>query len=86
MKKATQDNKLWVLETPSPIAPGSEFKFRINKGMWMEAPEDAPNKRGGNLVFGHDYDPPRLVAEMVGPRHIRALLSGKGGFLHLMPP
>ena len=85
LKKDTLDARIWFLEVATPIPPGCEFKFRINNGEWMDVPEDAPNERGGNLVYAHEYNPPRLIAEMVSPRHIYAQLSGEGIEISLNP-
>jgi len=85
LKKDTLDARIWFLEVATPIPPGCEFKFRINNGEWMDVPEDAPNEHGGNLVYAHEYNPPRLIAEMVSPRHIYAQLSGEGIEISLNP-
>ena len=85
LKKVSGMPHLWVLKSPAPIPLRSEFKFRINDGDWMEVPPSAPNVQGGNLIFGHTFFPPKFDAEMVGPRHIRALITGKDVTMSLNP-
>lgn len=48
----------------SIIPPQSEFKFRINQGEWLSPPANAPNVKGGNLVFMKDITPPTIKAEI----------------------
>lgn len=59
---------LWVLETENPdlskVAPSAEFKFRIDKGQWLDAAAKAPNKKSGNLIFMQGVTPPTLRAEI----------------------
>ena len=33
------------------VEPNTKFKFRINDGEWLQPPSDAPNEKGGDLVF-----------------------------------
>ena len=70
---------IWILELDNPdfknIHPGTVFKFRINDGDWMSPLENAPNEKGGNLVFAPDKKPMRIEAEIVTPKHIRLLFS-----------
>ena len=68
---------LWLLETTELIAPGSEFKFRIDDGQWMAAPESANNEKGGNLTYGNISDIKDLKAEIFNSRHINARFTGK---------
>lgn len=76
------DPAVWELSVPNAgyerIAPGTPFKFRIDDGLWLDPPPGAPNVMGGNLVFLHTVSPPRLYAELRGPRAIWAEVSGDG--------
>jgi pullulanase len=58
------------------IPPRAEFKFRINDGEWLAPPSDAPNSKGGNLVFMQHIKPPSLRAEITANNTIWAKLSG----------
>ena len=60
----------------SVVPPGSQFKFRINDGEWMSPPDAAENSRDGNLVFLPGVVPPRLRAEIRGPRAVWVTLTG----------
>ncbi|MDX2304587.1 MAG: alpha-amylase family glycosyl hydrolase [Microscillaceae bacterium] len=75
-----QPSGLWVLSLPNPkmsvIAPGSEFKFRINEGKWLEPPAHLLNKQGGNLVFMKGVTPPSLKAEIRRKRSIWLQVEG----------
>jgi pullulanase len=77
MMKETGQKGIWYLAADD-VAMGSVFKFRIDDGKWLEVPATAPNVRGGNLVFGAEYDPPSLTAEIVDARDVRVFLRGKG--------
>ncbi len=70
---------LWVLEIPFEITVHSPFKFRINDGVWMEPPADAPNLQGGNLIFAHKVTKKILTAEIVSAHHIRIKYQGFPG-------
>ncbi len=71
---------LWTLAVPNAeygvIAPASPFKFRVDDGRWLDPPADAPNVEGGNLVFLYGVTPPRLVAELRGPRAVWVEVTG----------
>lgn len=73
------DDNLWVLEIPFEIAVHSPFKFRINEGDWLEPPADAPNLKGGNLIFAHNITTKMFRAELVSARHIRIKYQGFSG-------
>ncbi|MEK7729620.1 MAG: alpha-amylase family glycosyl hydrolase, partial [candidate division KSB1 bacterium] len=87
MERTPSDSKLWVLTRANPefaqIKPGSQFKFRIDDGKWLNAPADAPNQKGGNLVFAHEVVPTQVRAELVSERHVRVLMSGENVKLSL---
>lgn len=76
------DPNVWELAVPNPnyaaIRPGTPFKFRIDDGEWIDPPAGAPNVLGGNLIFLHTVSPPRVYAELRGPRAIWAEVSGEG--------
>lgn len=78
LKKSTAKD-IWILNIVNPglsvIPPGSEFKFRIDKGKWMDIPADAPNKNSGNLLFAHKLKPLRVEAEIAAPRDIRLIFK-----------
>jgi pullulanase len=76
---------LWILNMLPSVPPGSEFKFRIDDGAWLEPPAQAPNLRGSNLIFAHNYDPPRLRAEIVAKRDVRVFLNREGISVNLNP-
>ncbi|NNF34407.1 MAG: pullulanase, partial [Saprospiraceae bacterium] len=71
---------IWTLPFYNPsynlIPPGAEFKFRINEGIWMDPPPNAPNVRGGNLIFLHDVLIPSLKAEITSAGTIWIHTSG----------
>ena len=71
---------LWLLSFDNPdyeiIQPNSKFKFRINKGEWMDPPEAATNKKGGDLVFLPMANAPSLKAELLSDHLIWAEISG----------
>lgn len=48
----------------SVLEPNTPFKFRINDGEWLQPPADAPNEKGGNLVFMKADDTVPLLAEL----------------------
>jgi hypothetical protein len=72
--------KTWVLAVSNPdysvIGPSTPFKFRIDDGQWLDPPAAAPNLEAGTLVFRYGIAPPRLKAELHGPRTIWAGISG----------
>ncbi|MEO0474067.1 MAG: alpha-amylase family glycosyl hydrolase, partial [Bacteroidota bacterium] len=71
---------VWTLAVPNPtfaaIPPQTEFKFRINAGEWLSPPTDAPNEKGGNLVFMNHMTPQSLHAELRPSGNIWVKLSG----------
>jgi len=77
LKKSDKNKSIWILKTTQILARGGDFKFRINNGKWLNPPDDAPNKRGNNLVFGTIPNIIKLKAELVGPKHIRGEYSGR---------
>ncbi len=83
------DPHVWELAVPNArgrtIRPGMPFKFRIDDGLWLDPPATAPNDEGGNLVFLHNVRPPRLYAELRGPRAIWAELTGEHVVRPLVP-
>jgi len=85
LKKSENDKGLWILETAENIAPGSEFKFRIDDGQWMTAPESAENEKGGNLTYGSISDIKNLKAEILNSKRINARFTGKDIFLSYDP-
>ena len=72
---------LWLLSFDNPdytiIRPNSKFKFRINDGTWMDPPEVATNKKGGDLVFLPMVNAPSLKAELLSDGLIWAEVNGK---------
>ena len=76
------DPHVWELAVANPayaaIRPGTPFKFRVDDGAWLDPIAGAPNAEGGNLVFLHSVSPPRMVAELRGPRAIWVDISGEG--------
>ncbi len=60
----------------SVVKPNTKFKFRINDGEWIDPPENAPNKKGGDLVFMKAADPLVLKAELRHERLIWAEVPG----------
>lgn len=80
------ENGLWVLSIEDPelksVPPGSEFKFRIDDGEWLDPPSGARNNQGGNLVFLPDVEPPRMWAELRNSGSIWIKLSGVERSLH----
>ena len=61
-------DNLWTLSIENKnyaaISPNSKFKFRIDKGKWLDPFEGAPNKEGGDLVFLKGVIPDELRAEI----------------------
>lgn len=76
---------IWMLEAPQTIELGSQFKFRINDGEWMTPPADAPNLRGGNLIYGDPSSKITMKSEIMGEYDIRVFLSGENVQLSLNP-
>lgn len=72
--------ELWILRVKNPnyevISPSSEFKYRANNGLWLDPPNDAPNRKGGNLVFEQHIKPPQLSAEIRSEKAIWLISSG----------
>ncbi len=75
--KQTDNPDLWILKFADPemkkISPHTPFKFRINDGDWMSPPENAPNLKGGNLIFAHNEARMRVEAEIAGKKDIRLI-------------
>ncbi len=61
---------LWLLPVDNPgysvVRPQATFKFRIDDGTWMDPPDTAPNRKGGDLVFLHDVIVPAMEATLSG--------------------
>ncbi len=80
---------LWSLDIPNAeftkIKPQSAFKYRIDDGAWLDVPAQAPNQKGGNLIFAHEVVPLRITAELVDPYYVRAMITGAAGELSLKP-
>jgi pullulanase/glycogen debranching enzyme len=89
LRRDSRDDNLWslaVLNTGyANVKPQSAFKYRIDDGAWLDVPAQAPNQKGGNLIFAHDVVPLRLRAELVDPYHVRAIFTGVAGALSLNP-
>jgi pullulanase/glycogen debranching enzyme len=72
---------VWTLAVPNPqygrIGPSTPFKFRIDDGRWLDPPAGSPNAEGGNLVFLHGVQPPRLRAELRSDDTVWATLTGE---------
>jgi pullulanase len=85
LSQIPQNKGLWILKSHVPIPPGSEFKFRIDNGVWLEPPENAPNLRGSNLVFAHTINPSQIRAEIVAARDIRLFWCGEQMSVNLDP-
>lgn len=58
------------------VNPGAEYKFRINKGEWLDPHTQAPNVKNGNLWFMHNVKPKSLKAEMQENGSIWAFIEG----------
>ncbi len=80
----------WFLKIYNPnyeiIKPGMAFKYRIDKGKWLDPPADATNKEGGNLVFMKGLEPTSMSAELISDDSIVAFIHGeiKPSFFELM--
>ncbi len=89
LRPAENHDSLWVLAVPNVdfdrIPPASLFKFRLNEGRWLEPPPGSPNREAGNLVFLSGMEPPRLRAEIRGPKAIWMTVSGTGVIRPLDP-
>lgn len=76
-----QVGDLWLLHFDNSdyrvLSPGTEFKYRIDEGAWMAPPTNAPNEKGGNLVFMQDVKLPELRAEILGSQAIWANIEGE---------
>ncbi|MFK7808911.1 MAG: alpha-amylase family glycosyl hydrolase [Saprospiraceae bacterium] len=59
------------------VNQNSKFKFRINEGDWIEPPSDAPNRKGGDLVFFPSPEPLELKAELRNENLIWAEIPGE---------
>ncbi len=64
------ENGIWTLTVEDAIKPSSPFKFRVNEGLWLDPPTEAPNVQGGNLIFMMGVEPPELKAEIYDARTI----------------
>jgi hypothetical protein len=72
-----KNNQLAIINpTFKNIPPRAEFKYRIDDGEWLAPPAEAPNSKGGNLVFMQHIKPPSLRAEITANNTIWAKLSG----------
>lgn len=75
-----QKGNIWTLKTSNPdfknIPPQTPFKFRTDDGKWMDPPADAPNAKGGNLIFMHQYTVPQLSVEMMHANALWAKIEG----------
>ena len=58
------------------ISVASEFKFRIDNGLWLDPPAQSPNISGGNLVYMKGLQAPNLEATMLQNGNIWATVSG----------
>lgn len=80
LRPLSRDRQVWLLPVYNPsytfIGPSTPFKFRIDDGQWLDPPMLAFNKETGNLVFLYGVQPPRLKAELQGPRAIVAEVTG----------
>ena len=89
LKQDPSDPNLWLLRLLNPefakTAPQTQFKFRIDEGEWMSAPNDAPNEKNGNLVFAYDVTPTKVRAELVSTHHVRVIISGDNVEISLKP-
>lgn len=87
LQRVNTDSKFWLLPLSNPrlekIAPGQQFKFRIDDGQWLSPPAAAPNQKGGNLVFAHTLKPVKVRAELVNPHCIRVMITGAASELSL---
>lgn len=58
----------WLLGFDNPafsiFPPGTEFKFRINDGNWLQPPAGTPNEKGGNLLLFPNITPASVKAEI----------------------
>jgi pullulanase/glycogen debranching enzyme len=65
----SRQGDVWSLSVDNPghsvIRPQSAFKFRIDDGSWMDPPAAAPNRKGGDLIYGHDVVVPALEATLL---------------------
>lgn len=79
-KLRTSGLQVWILALFNPnmeiLPPSTEFKFRIDEGVWLDPPEEAPNLQGGNLVFMPGVEAPGLRAEIRRPQTIWAKVVG----------
>lgn len=70
----------WAVSVYNPdyevVSPGAEFKFRIDKGDWLDPHGAAPNAKNGNLAFMHNVTPPSLIAEMLDNGTVMAFTKG----------
>ncbi len=73
--------ELWLLTIANPdfsvLSPNTKFKFRTDDGAWMQPPADAPNEKGGDLVFMPDAEVAGLQAELCHARLILATVTGE---------
>ena len=77
LKKSNIHERLWVLRTTRPISLGTEFKYRINDGQWLDPPANAANRYNGNLTLGDIDQIKSMEAEIMGPRYIHAEFRGE---------
>lgn len=78
--KLVPKGEVWILPLANleemGLSPNTEFKFRIDDGAWLDPPADAPNQKGGNLVFMPQAITKALEAELRGPHTIWANIIG----------
>ncbi|HYE95540.1 MAG TPA: alpha-amylase family glycosyl hydrolase [Rubricoccaceae bacterium] len=75
---------IWILPVPNPdygiVGPAIPFKFRVDdargRGRWLDPPAGTANAQGGNLVFLFGVTPPRVRAELRGPRAVWVEVAG----------
>jgi pullulanase/glycogen debranching enzyme len=85
LHKAEQEAGIWILKSPQPIEPNAQFKFRVDSGTWLQPPAGAENQKEANLIFLTEANAVTLKAEIAGPRHIRARITGPDVVVSLNP-
>ena len=74
----TPSEGVWMLaKNVSDVGLGQPFKFRINDGIWMEPPSEAPNRQTGNLVFMPGAPRESFTAELRNEHVIWANIIGE---------
>ncbi|KAA3663059.1 MAG: pullulanase [Calditrichaeota bacterium] len=59
------------------IKPNTKFKYRIDDGEWMSPPAEAPNEKGGDLIFMQQEITKGLKAELKNENLIWAEILGE---------